>query len=493
MAVLKTNNANGITTGFSASGGTLTAAATAGGGNAFDRFNLPGDVGTGNDAVITVTPTLPTLPAGNKWYHITSAGTAQGPLLYWTFPASETVFTFDFYLRLVTMQSSASVDIFRTFSDAIYGSASLAISFNINASRTFYLRNGKTGEAANGSNSSGAMALNTNYYVQCLVDYGALNATVNVYPAGSGTILTGGTASITLPTSNQIQSLRWGNNQNTLPSALDYYITNIRTGDNLFNARPDLVNTGPVISQSLGARRTYQTSTVVLMPWSATDADNIASLVGTWFQLPAGVSAPTVTDSVALTGIGTTTASRTEQFTPVSPGTYIRQITATDSAGSPQASTATYTIEVYPAANLDTTIRAGTVNKGSFTVVGGPANDAAGALTALSDSNAATALDSIVAPTNMTGFCQLGPLGPNGIVLFVSANVLGGGTLTRTWRVYKEDHTTQIYTTIESGITGVTTDVPLVLDNNALLAVPLSTPTDVGRAALWVDWSDTVV
>lgn len=477
----KSNNAAGFS-----NGDLLTAAASGGAsGDAWDRFIVPGDYGTNNtQPTISTTPTPPSLPAGNKWYHLTQAANGGQINIYWTKPTARTIWTCQGYLR-VAVAPSTGVNLLQAFSNNAYGSTSLSLAMMMNPSRSFYLRNGKTGEEANGSNSAGTLALNTNYFWQLLINYSTLTATLNIYPVGSTTVTL--TASVPFTTSNQVQSLRWG--LGTANTGAEIYATNIQEGYGDWLTRPDIVNSGPTITLGAASRRTYQAGTVVEAPWSATDPDNVSSLTISWQTVPSGVTPPTISDKsgAAITGLGTTTASRTSQATLAQPGTYVMLATSADALGT--TSTATYTFEIYPAVGTDTVIRS--VSKGSFTVVGGPANDAAGALTALTDSNAATALDSVVTPSAMTGSLQLGPLGPSGIVLYVSAAVPDGGTLTRVWRVYKEDHTTQIYTTTET-ITGTTTDVPLTLDNTALSAVALNSASDIGRAALWVDWSDTM-
>lgn len=487
--VEKSNNAAGF-----ANGDALTASGSGGAsGNAWDRFIIPGDLGgsgTANTAVIETSPTPPSLPSGNKWMHLEQASNGGQINVYWTKPTARSVWACDFYLQM-TSAPTAGFTLFRTFSDAAYGSSAIACNLNVTGSRKVYLGNGKSGESSSGTDSSAALALGTIYYVAWLVDYSAQTATVNIYPVGSTTLHT--SATVTFPTANVVQSMRWG--IGTANTGAGYRITNIREGYGGFLARPDIVNSGPTITLGAAGRRTYQTGTTVEMPVTAADPDNVSALTLAWQSVPDGVTAPAISDKsgAGLTGIGTTQASRTGQATVTGPGSYVAVASATDSAGV--VTTSAYTFEIYPAVDVDTILRS--VSKGSFTVVGGPSNDAAGAKTALSDGNPNTALDSITTPTGMSGYAILGPLGPSGMVLYASAKVPDGGTLTRTWKVFKEDGTQLSIgpngsATIVETVTATTTEVPLVLDNAALSAVPLNSPTDLGRAALRVEWSDTV-
>lgn len=476
--VEKSNNAAGF-----ANGAALTASGSGGSsGNAWDRFIVPGDLGgsgTSNTVVIETSPAPPSLPSGNKWMHLTQTNPG-GPInVYWTMATARSQVWFDCYLQLIAAPASGSVPFVRFFTDAAYGSSAIAATLNLGSSRKFYINGG----GASGSNSAAALTLGTVYYLVWQLDYVNLTATCNVYAVGSPTLVL--TATMTLPSAVTAQSLRWG--IGNADSGTEYRITNIRQGYGDMPARPDIVNSGPVFSAS-DVRRSFQAGSQVEMAWSATDPDNVQSLVVAWQDLPAGASAPTINDKSGSVSVGGTTATRTSVATLSAVGTYVAKATATDGVGA--TSVATHTLEMHPPKDVDTIIRQ--VLKGSFTVVGGLSNDAAGARTALSDGDANTGLDSVSTPTGMKGSYQLGPLGPWGIEIGHTTKLPNGGTLTRHFDVFLEDHTTKIYQTDQQW-DQTTGEVWLKLDNTALASAPFAKPADIARAALWVDYYDTVV
>ena len=354
------------------------------------------------------------------------------------------------------------------------------IGLNWLTSGKVYIRDEVAG--VNSANSTGAMTAGNDYVAHFRYNSGNNgNSVLNIYPKGSSTVVA--TASLTIPTTFLAKFLQVG--VGTASSGQTMNVDDIRVGYGDWVDRADLTNAAPTLARGTDGTRTYQAGSSVSMPVTATDTDGtVSSLTVACTARPSGAALPTISGTA--TGTGTSSAALTATATLGAVGTYEFTFTAVDNAGA--SSTVKYYFEMYPTVGSDTILRSD--SDPTDWTVGGSAPDAR---TALTDGDANTYWETPPSASGSVAWIHLGPLGPTGITMTPSGLRNGSGTWSLNVQVYKADKTTKIYETNIASIGTTEADYSFTLDNTALAAVPLTTPADIGRTALWVRLAATIV
>lgn len=190
-------------------------------------------------------------------------------------------------------------------------------------------------------------------------------------------------------------------------------------------------NNPPTVSA--GANQSVAAGSTVNLTSTATDSDGaIASRQWTVDGYPAGTTAPTITNAT----------SAQASFTAAAAGVYVLRHTATDNGGASASST----MKVFvPTSSV--TVIAVTENSGAYT---SPTN----VLTALSDGDASTYVDSPASPsTEKTLTMRLAPLNPLSPATFEVQGLLtyGSGNLTAKARLLEGTTTRKEWTLTLTG------------------------------------------
>lgn len=444
----------------------------------FSRL-LSSDIGTGASFTYAT-------DEGDKVYQL-SQGSTGTIWAYDTWTGAQTDFALQFEIELDNTPSTTCT-LFQFFSDDAYGSSAVNLNIQLasgSPSGRLRVRNNAT---ATDYTASAALAVGTRYTCQFRYRASTQTATLTVYVKGSTTVFVSVEAAV--PTNTQINSMRFG--IGTASTGLNYKLKKVIIGYGDLITRTDVAAATPVVTRGHQERQMYQAGAAVPLQWSASISnDTIQSAVITWPYKPAGAADPTVTHQSGSPG-GIGTANVTVNATAVLPsiGYYRAQLTVTP-AGGGAASTSTLSFGMYPAPETRTIIQE--VILDGFTVVGGPPNTAAGAATALNDTDLTTLLESILSGPNPV-HCRIrfGPQGPTALYWKAVSDVVGGGTYSRkfTWRT---DDETYIFDYTRSAISAQTPLETYNFPSAALAAIAMSGPNDVKRYGLILDIDDTWV
>lgn len=251
--------------------------------------------------------------------------------------------------------------------------------------------------------------------------------TINAYAQGSTTVAA--SISMTVATGYSARSCRIG--VSTASSGMGYLDTDFNQdeiGSGGTPGRPDVALSAPTVTADAAIDRVASAS-VSVHASAGVSGDLVDTFTGAFTTLPPGATAPTLSGTA--TGLGTTSASLTQTFTPTVAGWYVWTASA-HGASSGQTTTDTQAIYVSPTVGNPVPVRS--VTSVGYSNIGGAAN----LLAALTDANDTTLAESPSAPNGTSRIdIFMGPYGSSGIKFNPKSIKVGSDAVTRTVACYK--------------------------------------------------------